>query len=153
MKIKVAVHIPLFNILSVRQSYCLSIGVGVNHRLYPPILFQTYMIARAAFTQLWMRAPRSALCIYAQQKHAVVVVLFGHLFLYIHSNKIQSCIYLQFETSTTKANPDRESFIFLKRVRSNLTSLITYTSYDLQPKGSVLRFRFNSCPCSLLCIP
>lgn len=27
MKINVAVHIPLFNILSVRQAYCLSIGV------------------------------------------------------------------------------------------------------------------------------
>lgn len=43
MKINVAVHIPLFNILSVRQTYCLSIVVaagwgwgGGDHRLCPP---------------------------------------------------------------------------------------------------------------------
>lgn len=39
MKINVAVHIPLFNILSVRQTYCLSIVVAVvlggNRRLSP----------------------------------------------------------------------------------------------------------------------
>lgn len=70
MKINVAVHIPLFNILSVRQAYCLSIvcdgGGGVNH--CPPDLFETHMMAGAAFTQLRMRAPRSALCIYAPTK-------------------------------------------------------------------------------------
>lgn len=44
MKINVAVHIPLFNILSVRQTYCLSIAVavvlwrGCESRLCPPSL-------------------------------------------------------------------------------------------------------------------
>lgn len=82
VKINVAVHIPLFNILSVRQAYCLSIG-GVNHCLCPPVLFETHMMAGAAFTQLRMRAPRSALCIYAQQKRVAA----GRLFINFHSHR------------------------------------------------------------------
>lgn len=83
VKINVAVHIPLFNILSVRQAYCLSIE-GVNHCLCPPVLCETHMMAGAAFTQLRMRAPRSALCICAQQKRVVA----GHLFIHFHSDQV-----------------------------------------------------------------
>lgn len=130
MKINVAVHIPLFNILSVRQAYCLSIG-GVNHCLCRPGPPRDAHDGRGrrSLSHGWEHpGPRFAYMLNRSEFFCGAGTSFSYVFILIlcaHSCENHTCrkakgrekttttttyICLQFGAATIKKVPDRVSF-------------------------------------------
>lgn len=147
MKINVAVHIPLFNILSVRQTYCLSIGEGGGKSLSvsPRSLWETHGMAGVAFTRLRMRAARSAFFAYMLDKSESRPSI---SFINFHSDVAGLCDW-RLRVQASKWKP----YIYLEFKLPHSKILIQFKPDCDRLRRWLFRLRINPRPCNFPRIP